>query len=113
MARIRHRSRRRSCAPRKGRRLTAFELLERRFALSATWSGGTWTITGDGDPTQPDDTIVVERNPDNGRQLRAVVNGVVVGSRLESTVRVIRVFGGSPKQSQKELQSRDSVTKKD
>ena len=93
MARKRHRSTRRSAAPRRRRPLTAFEVLERRFALSASWSGGTWTITGDGDPTQPDDTIVVERNPDNGRQLRAVVNGVVVGSRLESTVRVIRVSG--------------------
>jgi len=95
MARKRRPSTRRSAAPRRRRPLTAFEVLERRFALSATWSGGTWTITGDGDPTQPDDTIVVERNPDNGRQLRAVVNGVVVGSRLESTVRVIRVSGGA------------------
>ncbi len=70
------------------------ERLEPRFALAVSYAGGTWSIGGDVDPSRPDDTIVVERNPANTKQLRAVLNGAVVASRLESTVQVIRVVGG-------------------
>jgi uncharacterized secreted protein with C-terminal beta-propeller domain len=70
------------------------EHLEQRFALSVSWFRGVWTIAGDSTPARVDDTIVIERNPANPRQLRAVVNGTVVGSRLENTVASLRVFGG-------------------
>ena len=99
MARGSHRPRsRRRARPVNSRSpwlVSACEPLERRYALAVMWSGGTWTITGDADPARPDDTIVVARNPDDSRQLQAIVNGVVVGSRLESTVREIRVSGGA------------------
>ena len=75
--------------------LATFESLERRFALAVSWSGGTWTITGDADSARPDDVILVERSPEDQGQLRALVNGVVVGSRLERTVKVIRISGGA------------------
>lgn len=93
--RPRSRRRARTVTSRSPWLVTACEPLERRYALAVTWSAGTWTITGDADPTQLDDTIVVLRNPADSRQLQAIVNGAVVGSRLESTVREIRVFGGA------------------
>ncbi|NDC63945.1 MAG: hypothetical protein EBZ59_08200 [Planctomycetia bacterium] len=73
------------------------EPLEPRVALSAnaqSFRYGTWQVVGDANRARPDDTIVVERNPADSRQLRAVVNGVVVGSRPEAAVRTIVVNGG-------------------
>jgi len=70
------------------------EPLEPRHALSVSPAYGVWNITGDGDPAHPNDTILVDRNPTNAAQLRATVNGVVVGTRLESTVKTIRIIGG-------------------
>jgi hypothetical protein len=88
-------SRRRSIA-RQARRLHApFESLEPRLALAVSQSYGTWTITGDSDPAHPNDTILVDRNPANAAQLRAIVNGVVVGTIRESRVTTIRIFGGA------------------
>ncbi len=94
------RSRRRPEGPPAAGFAAHVESLERRFALAvtqapATWSAGTWSVSGDADAARPDDTIVFDRNPANTRQVRAVVNGVVVGTRLESTVKVIRVFAGA------------------
>ena len=71
------------------------EPLEHRLALSVSWARGVWTIAGDAAPGQPDDTIVVDRNPANARQLRAIVNGTVVGTRREAAVTTIRIFGGT------------------
>ena len=93
MPRRSDRSRRRSTRARLGF-APECEQLEQRFALAVSWAAGTWSITGDADAAHPDDTIVVDRNPANTRQLRAVVNGVVVGTRLESTVKVLRISGG-------------------
>jgi len=88
------RSRRRSPHPRPPAFSAVCEQLEQRFALAVTFATGTWTITGDADAADLDDTIIVDRNPANTRQLRAIVNGVVVGTRLESTVKVLRISGG-------------------
>jgi len=77
--------------------LPAGEPLEPRLTLSATLGNflpGIWRIHGDATAGRPDDTIVVERNPANSRQLRAVVNGVVVGSRPEHAVVRIVINGG-------------------
>jgi uncharacterized secreted protein with C-terminal beta-propeller domain len=71
------------------------ERLEPRFALSVSWSSGAWTITGDDDPSRPDDTIVVDRDPADPRQLRALVNGEVVDTRRLSAVRLVRISGGN------------------
>jgi uncharacterized secreted protein with C-terminal beta-propeller domain len=70
------------------------ELLEPRLALAAGQSYSTWSIRGDANAADPDDTIVVDRNPANALQLRATVNGIVVGTRLESRVNTIRILGG-------------------
>jgi len=94
MSRRPSRSRRRVPPARPPAFSAACEQLEQRFALAVTFAGGTWTITGDGNAADLDDTIVVDRNPANTKQLRAVVNGVVVGTRLESTVKVLRISGG-------------------
>ncbi|MFM7206930.1 MAG: beta-propeller domain-containing protein [Planctomycetaceae bacterium] len=94
------RSRRRSMEARKARQKArhqasgAVERLEARHAL-ATFTAGTWTILGDGDAARPDDTIVIDRNPANARQLRATVNGVVVDVRAAARVKSIRVVGGA------------------
>ena len=72
-----------------------FESLEPRLALAVGQTYGTWSITGDSDPTHPNDTILVDRNPANAAQLRAIVNGGVVGTIRESRVTTIRIFGGA------------------
>jgi len=76
-------------------RLTAGERLEPRHALAVSFGGGTWTIVGDADAGLPDDTIVVEPNPANARQLRALVNGVVVDVRSAARVKTIHVMAGA------------------
>jgi len=71
------------------------ERLESRHALAVTFAAGEWTISGDDHAARPDDTIVVERNPANARQLRATVNGVVVDVRSEARMKSIHVIGGA------------------
>lgn len=83
-----HRSRRRPHRP------FAVEQLEQRRVLATTLQAGIWTIRGDRDAGQPDDVIVVDRNPADAAQLRATVNGIVVGVRPEARVRLISVVGG-------------------
>lgn len=75
--------------------LAAGERLEPRHALAVSFVGGTWTIVGDADAGLADDTIVVEPNPVNARQLRAVVNGVVVDVRSAARVKTIHVMAGA------------------
>ncbi len=88
------RSRRRRHALRGHAVQPQVESLEPRLALAVGRAYGTWSITGDKNAADPDDTIVVDRNPSNALQLRATVNGVVIGTRLESTVKTIRIIGG-------------------
>jgi uncharacterized secreted protein with C-terminal beta-propeller domain len=88
------RSRRRSAAQQAPRLQPQLESLEPRLALAVSHVYGTWSITGDSDPANPNDTIVVDRNPANAAQLRAIVNGVVVGRIRESRVATIRIIGG-------------------
>lgn len=71
------------------------ERLEPRHALAVTFAGGVWTIVGDADAARPDDTIVIEQNPANARQLRATINGVVADVRSMARVRSIHVIGGA------------------
>ena len=71
------------------------ERLETRHALAVSFAAGAWTIVGDADAAHCDDTIVVERNPANARQLRATVNGIVVDVRSEARTKSIHVFGGA------------------
>ena len=94
MRRQPRRSGRLSITQQSPRLLPQIESLEPRHALSVSTAYGVWNITGDGDPAHPNDTILVDRNPTNAAQLRATVNGVVVGTRLEATVRAIRISGG-------------------
>src|SRR5258705_9784520 len=63
--------------------------LEPRVLLSAT----TWTINGDqSGPTA--DTIVIEVNPTNSKQLRAVVNDQVIATRAIKSIKDILINGG-------------------
>jgi len=94
MRRQPHRSVRHSITQQSPRLLPQIESLEPRHALSVSTAYGVWNITGDADPAHPNDTILVDRNPTNAAQLRATVNGVVVGTRLESTVKAIHISGG-------------------
>ena len=89
------RSRRRSITRQSPRLHSQLESLESRLALAVSQTYGTWSITGDSDPSHPNDTILVDRNPANTAQLRATVNGVVVGTIRESRVTTIRIFGGA------------------
>ena len=88
-------SRRRSIARQAPRLLAQLESLEPRLALAVSQIFGTWSITGDSDPAHPNDTILVDRNPANAAQLRAIVNGVVVSTIRESRVTTIRILGGA------------------
>jgi uncharacterized secreted protein with C-terminal beta-propeller domain len=88
-------SRRRSVAQQASQLQPQLESLEPRLALAVGQRYGTWTITGDSDPAHPNDTILVDRNPANTAQLRATVNGIVVGTIRESRVTTIRIFGGA------------------
>ena len=89
------RSRRRLITQQPPRLSQQLESLEPRLALSISQRLGIWSITGDSDPAHPNDTILVERNPANSSQLRAIVNGVVVGTIRESRVSTIRILGGA------------------
>jgi uncharacterized secreted protein with C-terminal beta-propeller domain len=89
------RSRRRLITQQPPRLSQQLESLEPRLALSVSQRYGIWSITGDSDPAHPNDTILVERNPANSSQLRAIVNGVVVGTIRESRVSTIRILGGA------------------
>ncbi len=62
--------------------------------MAADVATAVWRITGDHVHGHFDDTIIVDRDPIDASRIRAVVNGTVVGTRRESAVRVIQVFGG-------------------
>ncbi|HEV8606493.1 MAG TPA: beta-propeller domain-containing protein, partial [Tepidisphaeraceae bacterium] len=66
------------------------EQLEFRFLLAAT----VWEINGDAGGEFTDDTIVIEVNPGNAKELRAVVNDEVVSTRLIRNVKGIQINGG-------------------
>ncbi len=89
------RSRRRSIVRQAPRLQPGLEALEPRLALAVSQTYGTWTIVGDSDRSHPHDTIVIDRNPANAAQLRATVNGVVVGTIREARVSTIRIVGGA------------------
>jgi len=49
------------------------ESLEPRFVLAVGQGYGTWSITGDSNAADPDDIIIIDRNPSNAAQLRATI----------------------------------------
>lgn len=71
---------------------TTFERLEDRLFLA--YGGTLWAIFGDKNKADYNDTIVVDRDPDDPSLLRATVNGTIVGTRAESRVSMIYVNGG-------------------
>jgi uncharacterized secreted protein with C-terminal beta-propeller domain len=89
----RQRMNRRRTGSRQAPRL--IERLETRHALAVSFVAGAWTIVGDANTALPDDTIVIEQNPANARQLRATINGAVVDVRSAARVKSIHVVGGS------------------
>jgi len=68
------------------------EPLETRRMLSGTLQAGVWTVPGG---TDADNVIVVDRDPTDATRLRATVDGVVVDTRRESRVQVVRIEGGA------------------
>lgn len=70
-----------------------FERLEERLLLGGG-GGICWKISGDIDRRNPNDTIVIDRDPANSSILRATVNGRVVSTQTESRVASIRVTAG-------------------
>ena len=78
---------------RSARRPSIFECLEPRALLSVNPLARVWTIDRTADTA--DDVIVVSRDPSVAGRLQATVNGVVVSTRLESSVRTIRINGGA------------------
>jgi uncharacterized secreted protein with C-terminal beta-propeller domain len=94
MHRHRRRTVRSSARPVKPGFAPQCERLESRFALAVSFDAGIWAIDGDADPGKPNDTIVIDRNPSDPKQLRAVVNGVVIDVRAERRVVAIRVNAG-------------------
>jgi len=75
--------------------LSGCESLESRRLLSGSQQPESWTIRVTEGLDATDDVIVVDRDPVDSSRLRATVNGVIVGTRLEATVRQIRIFSGS------------------
>lgn len=71
----------------------AMEGLESRLLLSVV-RPAPWVIRGDADRSNFDDTIVVRRSESDATMLEAVVNGQVVSTRLEASVRDIRIWAG-------------------
>jgi len=72
-------------------KLTMFERLEDRLFLA--YGGALWAIFGDKNKANYNDTIIVDRDPDDPSILRATVNGTVIGTRPESRVRMIYING--------------------
>jgi uncharacterized secreted protein with C-terminal beta-propeller domain len=68
------------------------EELESRALLSGN---PVWTILGDRQPGNSDDTIVVRRDPLYSHVLQAVVNGEVVSTHQRAGLTRIRVFAGA------------------
>ena len=90
--RRRQRMNRRRSQTRQSPRL--IEQLETRHALAVSFAAGAWTVVGDANTALPDDTIVIEQNPANFRQIRATINGAVVDVRSAARVKSIHVVGG-------------------
>jgi uncharacterized secreted protein with C-terminal beta-propeller domain len=71
--------------------LGTIEQLECRCLLNAR---RIWTITGDHNPQDPTDQIVIDRDIDQPGMLRAIVNGEIVGTRRDRRVSGIRISSG-------------------
>ena len=65
--------------------------LESRTLLTATL----WTINGDIDGKPTDDSIVIQLDPHNSKQLQAIVNDDVVSTRLIKSIKGIQINAGA------------------
>jgi uncharacterized secreted protein with C-terminal beta-propeller domain len=94
------------CHGRPLRRRPSFEQLETRTLLSGTPGfgivgdpgsapGPVWTVVGDQDPAQLDDTIVIRHSPQDAKLVEAVVNGTVVSSRRVAGLTLLRIRAGA------------------
>ena len=70
------------------------ETLETRTQPSAS---PVWTILGDQQPGDTDDTIVIRRSPRNANVLHAVVNGEVISTHRLANLAELRVVAGDRK----------------
>jgi uncharacterized secreted protein with C-terminal beta-propeller domain len=69
-----------------------FEELESRSLPSGN---PVWTVIGDRQPGDADDTIVIQRNPLNANVLQAVVNGEVISTHRLAGLARLRVYAGT------------------
>jgi uncharacterized secreted protein with C-terminal beta-propeller domain len=94
------------CHGRASRYAPCLEQLETRTLLSGIPGlglvgvpgdapGPVWTVRGDQDPTQLNDTIVIRYSPQDAGVVEAVVNGSVVSSRRAADLRLLRVRAGA------------------
>lgn len=63
--------------------------LEQRILLSAVWN-----VVGDLSPRRPGESIVIDVDPKNSGQLRARINGFLVGTRALSGLESIQIGAG-------------------
>ena len=74
-------------------RLGALEQLEGRCLLSR--GAKLWSISGDINPQDSSDQIVIDRDPANTTTLRAFVNDTLVSTRFDRRVSGIRIIAGN------------------
>jgi len=79
---------------RRRSRTCSIEHLEQRRVLAASLAADVWTIRGDDDAARPDDVIIVDVDPADAANLRARINGQVVGVQPAASIKTIRVSGG-------------------
>ncbi|MCY2953495.1 MAG: beta-propeller domain-containing protein [Planctomycetota bacterium] len=71
------------------------EQLEQRALLSAILDqAGIWTITGDDNPAQLNDTFSIELDPANATRLRVTANTTVIASAALADLSEINVYAG-------------------
>jgi uncharacterized secreted protein with C-terminal beta-propeller domain len=81
--------------PQRQTKLQAIERLEQRCFMDVGFADGLWSISGDTNPAQRADEIVIDRDPTDPSVLRAIVNGTIVDGRREVDVRAISISAGA------------------
>jgi uncharacterized secreted protein with C-terminal beta-propeller domain len=73
---------------------THLETLEPRLLMGAGTPSASWTVRGDANPANRNDTIVIQLDPADPAMLQAVVNGQVASTHAVDGLKRIRVFAG-------------------
>lgn len=83
--------------PSRRRNRPSVERLDERVLMASGLANGVWTIRGIVGPggAAIDNTIVIRRDPSNASTLVATINGSVVSTQPESSVRLIKVNSGA------------------